>query len=287
MSAMMDNNGQPSVFFIRRQPPQALCPYIENLWIWSGQPRSDGLDRILPDGAPGLIINLLEDETRIYRVSDNTLVQRLDGCGFDGAHLRPFVIDTREQIYVAGINFRPGGAWPFVKAAQDELLNIHLSLQDIWGTDVASLREQLLLAKTPAEALITLEHVLLSNLRNPLQRHPAVQHALTQIQKNPGSIRVEECLQPGNVGSRRLTRLFELETGMTPKRFARLLRFRQVISHLHQHTASAVLDWTDIALRYGYYDQAHFSRDFKEFSGFTPSRYLPLIGEFENHVEVL
>jgi AraC-like DNA-binding protein len=283
-SVMTDIGGHSSQFFITRQVPQALSHYIENLWIWSGAPRPSGFDRILPTGAPGLIFNLLEDETRIYKSSDNTLSQRLDGCGFDGAHMRPFVIDTREQIYVAGVNFRPGGAWPFIKAAQDELLNTHLSLKDLWGRDAESLREQLLLAKTPSLALLILEQVLLRKLHKPMQRHSAVQYALDKIQSNPGSIRVEECLQSGNVGSRRLTRLFELETGMTPKRFARLLRFRQVISHLHK--SKGLIDWSDLALRYGYYDQAHFSREFRDFSGFTPTSYLPLIGEFENHVAV-
>lgn len=165
-------------------------------------------------------------------------------------------------------------------------MNTHLSLKDIWGNDVSSLREQMLLAKTPVDALGILEQLLLRNLQRPLARHPAVKHALDLIQMNPGNIRIEQCLQPGNVGSRRLARLFELETGMTPKRFARLLRFRQVISHLHQHSTASHVDWTDLALQYGYYDQAHFSREFKDFSDFTPSAYLPLMGEFENHVDI-
>lgn len=273
-------------FYVRRQPESALSSYIESIWIWRSDARPDGRDRVLPNGTSGLIVNLMEDETRLYSADGSRMIHRLDGAGFDGAMTRPFVIDTAEQVFVAGVNFLPGGAWPFAKAAQDELLNTHLSLKDIWGSDAASLREQLLLAKTPSIALLVLEKMLLSKLHRPLQRHPAVQHALNQIQKNPGSIRVEECLQPGNVGSRRLTRLFELETGMTPKRFARVLRFRQVVSHLHQQKSHAAVDWSDLALRYGYYDQAHFSREFKDFSGFTPTAYLPLMGEFENHIDI-
>jgi len=283
---MIDINNQPTSFYMSRPVPKALSSCIEKLWIWSGEPRPAGFDCILPTGAPGIIINLLEDETRIYQGTDNRLSQRLDGCGFDGAHLRPFVIDTHEQIFVAGINFHPGGAWPFVSAAQDELLNNHLSLKDIWGKEVSSLREQMLLAKTPYDALGILEQLLYRKLLRPLAGHPAVRHTLALIQKHPGNIRIEHCLQPGNVGSRRLARLFELETGMTPKRFARLMRFRNVISHLHQRNMGSHVDWTDLALQYGYYDQSHFSREFKDFSGFSPSVYLPLMGEFENHVDI-
>ncbi|MDO8909911.1 MAG: hypothetical protein Q7W55_15605 [Pseudohongiella sp.] len=88
---MTDISGHTSQFFITRQVPKALSRYVENLWIWCGAPRPNSLDHILPTGAPGLIINLLEDETRIYKSGDNTLSQRLDGCGFDGAHTSPFV----------------------------------------------------------------------------------------------------------------------------------------------------------------------------------------------------
>jgi AraC-like DNA-binding protein len=71
--------------------------------------------------------------------------------------------------------------------------------------------------------------------------------------------------------------------GLTPKRYARLLRFRRVLLHAR---APGAPGWTEIAHSCGYYDQSHFVRDFKAFSGFTPSEYSKHVGPSENHVPI-
>lgn len=286
ISDMNPSGDYSNITFVQRHPPPLLSHYIESLWYWRSDVRQDGRDRIMPDGTAGMIINLHEDETRLYNADGTAVIQRLDGAGFDGAMSRPFVIDTAEQIHVLGVNFLPGGAWPFMAHAQDELLNQHLSLRDIWGTEAASLREQLIEAPGPVQRLQILEQILLSRLCRPLQRHPAVSQALTAIQQDPGGVRIQQILQPGTLSCRRLSRLFELETGMTPKRFARLMRFRRVLTQLQQSTGLTPVDWTELALQQGYHDQPHFIRDFREFSGCTPATFLRQMGTYINHLNI-
>ena len=80
---------------------------------------------------------------------------------------------------------------------------------------------------------------------------------------------------------RRFIEVFRDQVGLTPKVYWRLQRFRQVLQRVHR---APRVEWADLALECGYYDQAHFIRDFRAFSGLSPSAYLAQRGEHLNHV---
>ena len=268
--------------FLTKQPTGPLADLVEMFWLWRGEPPEHRRDRMLPTGNASFIVNLLDDELRIYDSDTGALSHRMEGSGFSGAQLAPFVIDTAEQVYVAGVEFRPGGAWPFIAAAQDELSDVHVPLRDLWGTPVVSLREQLLTAASDHARLLLLERTLEAQLcRAPGLRCEviAAKHA---IERDP-QIRVAELARLVPLGSRRLTRVFELQLGMTPKTYARLMRFRRVLTAAHR---APLADWSEIALACGYYDQPHLNLEFKRFSGFTPVEYLAKAVSPSNHVPI-
>ncbi len=107
----------------------------------------------MPDGCISLVINLFEDETRLYDPDDMNKVRRFNGCSVSGPHTKCFAIDTDEQTCVVGISFRPAGAVPFLKLPSDELHNQHVGLDDLWGRLASELRERVLAAPTPVEKL--------------------------------------------------------------------------------------------------------------------------------------
>ena len=85
------------------------------------------------------------------------------------------------------------------------------------------------------------------------------------------------------VSHKHLIQRFRDEVGLTPKRFCRIRRFRSVLSAIqNQHT----VDWADLACACGYFDQAHFIREFRDFSGLNPSAYLTQRGEYLGYVPV-
>ena len=89
----------------------------------------------------------------------------------------------------------------------------------------------------------------------------------------------------GKVGlsPRRFVQVFTEEVGVTPKLFCRIRRFQQVLRRIQKERR---VEWVDVATDCGYYDQAHFIRDFRAFSGLNPSSYLVQRGEHLNHVPV-
>ena len=73
-----------------------------------------------------------------------------------------------------------------------------------------------------------------------------------------------------SISRKHLNNLFDAHIGLTPKTYARMFRFRRVVDLVQRGHG---LDWTRIAMSCGYYDQAHFNHEFREFSGMSPGEY--------------
>ena len=256
------------VLYCTHRPGPPLDRFVEQLWYWEGVPLAHDKDRLLPAGSCGLIVNLFEDENRLYRGPHDDVVEHLPGSVLCAAYSRYFVIDTREQRANVGVAFRPGGTWPFFDPAGDELSNQHVGLRDLWGSAGDTLRERLLAAPTPRAKLALLEAELLQRAIRPLQRRTEVDFAIARLGAGPHEQTIATLSEHVGLSARRFTRLFSLEVGLTPKVYARIQRFRRVLDCMQQPTAS---DWTEVAHSCGYFDQSHLIRECRSLSGFTPT----------------
>jgi AraC-like DNA-binding protein len=256
----------PTLFYQYRPAPP-LDRFIERIWYWEGDAPRHGKDRLMPDGGGSLIINMAEDEVRNYGGANDASVERYPGAVYVGAHSRYSVIDTREQTAVLGISFRPGGTWPFFDPAADELQNSHVGLADLRGSDGRTLRERVLDEPTPADRLKRLEQELLIQAIRPLHRRPEVEYALQRLTLPQDAISIERLGERCGLSTRRLTRLFAIEVGLTPKLYARIRRFQRMFGRLGEQK----IEWSELAPACGYFDQSHLIRDCKLISGFTPT----------------
>jgi hypothetical protein len=80
-----------------RQARSALSCFVELLWYYENAPQPHQKERLMPDGCITLIINLLEDETRLYDPDDTKKVKKIRGCSISGPHTICFAIDTDEH----------------------------------------------------------------------------------------------------------------------------------------------------------------------------------------------
>ena len=272
------------MLFLSHIPRPPLNQFVELFWFYDGfPPRAHKKERLMPDGSAELVINLRDDEVRVYDRERLERCDRLPGGVLCGPHSNYFVIDTAEQDSVIGIHFRPGGVFPFFRMPADELLNLHISLDDLWGHDARLLRERMLEAPTPKAKFAVLEQILLEQAFTPLDRHPVVHFALSQFGDHGRVPTVAEVSDQIGMSSRHFIRLFSHEVGLTPKLFCRVRRFQQVLKLVHSLTDC---DWADVAAGCGYFDQAHFIHDFKSISGIIPSSYMALKTEHLNHVPI-
>src|ERR1035438_4126599 len=250
------------------QPP--LSDFVELLWLYEGYSQPHDKERLLPNGCMELVINLREDQARVYDRRDTSQFQTTRGAILVGVQSEFFVIDTAQQTSVIGAHFKPGGAFPFFKLPAGEFHNQHLSLDLLWGTAAIELRDRLLEARASETKFQILEESLLDHARKPLLRHPAVNYALNEFGDLRRSPSIEQVTNQIGLSSRRFIDVFNDQVGLTPKLFSRVQRFQKVLRRIGM---GRDVDWTDVALTCGYFDQAHFIHDFKAFSGLSPTAY--------------
>src|SRR5690349_7109587 len=105
------------VIALRYVPPAPLSAFVEAMWCWMSLPRPFAKERLMPSGSATLIVNLAEDELRSYTGENLEVVHRMPGVAITVSGSESFVIDTDEQSNVMGIEFHPGGTWPFIEPA--------------------------------------------------------------------------------------------------------------------------------------------------------------------------
>jgi AraC-like DNA-binding protein len=262
------------------KPGPPLSRFVQLLWYYEQPPRAHQKERLMPDGCISLVINLEEDETRVYDPDDVSKVTTLTGCSIAGPHTRSFAIDTDEQTCVIGVSFRPAGAVPFLKLPSDELQNLHISLEDLWGGMAREVRERALAAKTPEAKVRVVELALLERAAGMFDGQPVVEYAVANFLSRPAATRITDVADKTGFSTRRFIELFKQHVGMTPKLFCRVRRFQKVLRRI---TSGQPLNWTETALQCGYFDQAHFIHDFRAFSGINPSKYLADYKDFPRH----
>jgi AraC-like DNA-binding protein len=255
--------------FASHQPGPPLEDFVHTFWHCShaaAHPRA----RILPCGTCELVVNLRDDEIRIYDSQRPECYERFPGIVVVGAYAGAFDIDPSQRTFMMGVHFKPGGAFPFFGAAVGELVSSHVALEDLWGRPATELRERLCAAATPQKRFQILEETLKDRLRCS-SKHPAVSLALDIFGAAGIGDSVRAVAERVGLCQRRFIQLFTGQVGLTPKLFCRVLRFKHAREFVDQARA---LDWSQVALTCGYSDQSHLIHDFLEFSGQSPTGYL-------------
>ena len=255
--------------FYKPMPP--LSRFVDLLWL--SDSRTTGLkpERILPTGTFELAINLRHDRLVFYDPERPDEHSQFSGAVVSGAHGRGFAPGDTEDVFIIGVHFKPGGAFPFLGVPAGDLADIHVDLETLWGSSAVRLREWLGEARDSAERFRLLERALLSRLSDRVEQHYAVAAGLETLGKYRVGQTVREAAKYLGLSQRRFIQVFKAEVGITPKLFSRIRRFQQTRSVIHQSPSP---DWAAIAADLGYFDQSHFIREFTEFSGLTPTEYI-------------
>jgi AraC-like DNA-binding protein len=257
------------VFFQHYIPGEPLSEFVGLFWYWRGHHVPHSKERILPMGTAELVINLGRGTSR---------------AGICGPQSKSVIIQRSSHDDLLGIHFNPGGAFPFLGFPFSHLHGLNITLSDLWGEGRAGQLLCLLDEATTVEMKFrVLEKWMLWIACRPLKHHPAVSFAMREFQRDPGLLSSAAVAEKVNLSQRRFIQLFRDEVGLTPKLLCRVLRFRNVIERIQRLRD---VDWVDIALSCGYFDQSHFNHDFREFSGLTPTGYLELRTGHPSHVLV-
>ncbi|MEU4689644.1 helix-turn-helix domain-containing protein [Actinoplanes sp. NPDC023714] len=250
-----------------RAPGPPLDGLIDDLYYLEGVPPYSRL--LLPAApAPLLIVNL-GAPFRIRAGAEAEAVEFADGCVV-ATPTRAWEFGYPVPTRSVGVHFKPWGLAPFLPMPAAELSDRPATVERIWGRPaVATLRRRLVAADTPYEMMGLLEEELARRLR-VIDGLDLVRRMSTAVAATGGTVPISDIGMAARASSTYLAKRFKAVVGVTPKRLARGYRFSSTVLALD---VVAPIDWGEVAARAGYFDQAHFVREFREFTGLTPTRY--------------
>lgn len=263
------------------QPRSPLSQFIEVLWMREGDNLPQSQSRLLPIGSMELVINLHEDRIPLFDCHSRAPIGSTNGSMLCGAHSQGFIINNERKISMMGVHFKPGGSASFFALPAGELYNQRISLDELWQGRATELRDRLLEASTWEARFLVLERFLLMVMQPA--RYSAVDFALREFDRSPAST-VSAVTDKVGFSARHFNKIFRDQVGLTPKLFCRIRRLQQVLDLI---SSKNQVDWTDIAIACGYFDQAHFIHDFRMFADCTPTEYLTQRGFHPCHVVLL
>jgi AraC-like DNA-binding protein len=258
--------------FISHTPSPPLNFYINSFYSPNESlplPR----EKILP--LPGLDLKInFGGGFQVYDVDQSKPFTTVTESWVLGLWTKSHIVDWPEDLQYVGVNFKAGGAYPFLGLRLAELQNQVVSLDAIWGTFAAELRERLYAAATIQARFALLEQFLLARLRETTQGLKAVQYAVAELARHHGTLSIRDLSESMGMSQKHLIVQFKQLVGCTPKELGRLYRFGDILASID---LTQPVDWTLIAHQFYFHDQSHFIRDFREFSGHTPTDYLRLV----------
>ena len=270
--------------FLHAVPKPPLSTHVRLLWYYEGYAPASPRERLLPTGTLEIVFELNGQPSRVFRDENDATGATFPHSLVCGPQSRYFILDTATPQTVAGIHFAPGGAARFFDAPVSEMRDRHLPLDALWGrARASSIRDRILEASTAEAKLQVLEKALYCQAVRPIgeTRHKGVDYALRRFSEIPQIDTLQRVTEQLALSPRRFIELFSEETGRTPKRFCRIMRFQAA---LEQANNGSPMNWSALAADCGYFDQPHFIHDFKAFSGLSPSQYALVRSPNLNHV---
>ena len=249
-------------------PPPAVAPYVACLWTLTGAVRDPSFDLILPDGRPELVVHR-GDPFRRKLATGATRVQPrriLVGQMTGGVALAP-----GRHVESVGVRFTPAGLAPLCPFPQARLADRILSLDRLGAPGLCRLAAVAADAQDLAAAVAALQRELPRVYAAARPPDPRLLAAVARITESGGTASLDAITRDIGTTSRWLERHFQASVGVTPKRLARLVRFRRALATLDAGHAEG---GAAIALDHGYYDQAHFIAEFRAFAGDAPRRFV-------------
>lgn len=251
-------------------PNTPLSEFIEDFWLYEDYEGEHPHETILPSGTFEIVFNLREDELRIYGPSDPGKCRRFSGAVISGPYAGSFMSDAMEEGAILGVHFKPGGAFPVLGLPAGEFINAHVELRTIWGQAANMLRERLCGLSRPVDRFRLLEQTLQERFFDTLRRHGAVRLGLDILMRTHGRAKVRDIARAVDLSQRRFIELFNTEVGLTPKLFGRVQRFQFAVASSRSATK---VDWAQLAVECGYFDQSHLVHEFVEFTSLSPADY--------------
>ncbi|MBN2732541.1 MAG: helix-turn-helix transcriptional regulator [Balneolaceae bacterium] len=250
---------------------QELSKHVDSVFYLGLYNPEHEIERLLPDGTISLVIELDGKERHIYDNTDFEVVQTCRHSWLSGMHNKYISISALPDTELIGIRFKPGGFIPFIHSSVYKLYNKVVAASEYFPETIDSLRTSIITQDIAEDKLELVREWLHDNFEYADSVNTVIDNACRQIVVNPTLSTLQEIKSDLKYSEKQFIHLFKQQVGITPKIFQRITRFNQILPKIQE---KETLEWVQISEECGYFDQSHFIRDFKRFSGFNPSEFL-------------
>ncbi|MFZ1808946.1 MAG: helix-turn-helix domain-containing protein [Cyclobacteriaceae bacterium] len=224
---------------------------------------------ILPDGCVDMCF-ILGDDIKRYTSANKFIIQPRQMLL--GQITEQFYIEPTGYVNTFAIRFYPYGFANFIDLPLNELGNKETPLNQLFGDEIArQLDQEIIQAKTVNERIDIIESFLFGRLSDKVIIDNIVKSTIDAMFLSNGSRPLNAILKDYSQKRRQLERNFKKQIGLSPKQLSKAIRLQATLQLLLNQTTGTL---TNIAYENEYYDQPHFIKDFKEFTGITPKEFL-------------
>lgn len=250
------------------EPSEDLAAFIKCYWtLESPKEATPERQTIVADGCMEMIFHFGDLYVQ-YTENGNSIIQ--PRCFVFGQLTRPLEIEPTGITGIFSVRFHPNGFLPFATIPIKEMENSAVSLEKLFGKESPEIGHQILNADSTEERISLIETFLLKQLRNIETVDRIVKSTVETILTANGQLSIDELSKLTNINRRQLERKFSSAIGLSPKQLSRAIRLQATLKILLNKEFKNL---TALAYENDYYDQAHFIKDFKELTGFTPKEF--------------
>jgi AraC-like DNA-binding protein len=248
--------------FDKHIPIDQLKPYIKQFVVSENDVENEY--KVFPSS--GLVIGF-QYKGQLTAIKAQ-IENKLSSAGITGITDKYKVFRNSANIGTILVYFTEVGFTHFATHPANELFNLSLSLDDVFEKNgITEIEEKLAFAKTDKQRIKIVEQFLLSQLKH-VQSDKLIIEAIKLIHQSNGTIRIKELNEKLCISQSPFEKRFRKIVGTTPKKFASIIRFNSVLDNLDKSKSL-----TEICYENNFFDQAHFIKDFKQFTGATPEHF--------------
>lgn len=250
------------------EPNPDLAPLIKCYWTLD-IPKEDTPTKntIVPDGCMKMIFHYGDPYNHYDEKGASIALPR---SFVIGQLTRPYIVQPTGETGTFFVCFHPNGFIPFATFPIKEMENTAVPLEQLFGKNGQILKEAILHASSTVERIHIIEDFLIQRLRNTKTIDNIVKSTIETILTGNGQLSVTELSKQHQVNRRQLVRKFSSDIGLSPKQLSKTIRLQATLKML---LTKDVKSLTDLAYENEYFDQAHFIKEFKEFTGLTPKEF--------------
>lgn len=253
------------MFFSRFEPAKELTSFIECFWIIEDDDKTPRLQKIIPDGFNEIIFHYGDP----YRINLSGQWEVQSRSLLAGQIRKHFFLENTGVSGMVGIKLKPTAITHLYGFSMHQLTDRAVDISSVLGDHFISTEGKLLAAASHTERIAILNNHFLQLLTTIKIKETAIDKAVELIFSQHGMIPVTAIARVAGVGERQLENLFKKYVGLSPKFFTRIIRFSYIFQLIQENNQS----WTGLAYEASFFDQSHFIRNFKDFTGENPSDY--------------